>query len=340
MTTTCFVPVLGKRVRVTKLDACGEPYAASTADAMAVTNGFISVALSSEVEDGAEILTRRADGSICVNERQSSTFKRFTAEIEFCGVDAGLLSLVTNAETYDNYAGDPNGIVVPEGTISKNFALELWTGLSGAACQPGAEEASGYLLLPYLRAGVLGDISVDGENAVTFSMTGAYTKGGNGWGVGPYDVLMSGTNAVDEVQTITITGTPTGGTFKLEWPGVGTTATIAYNATAANVATALVALGGVETGDVVGSGGPFPGTAVVLTWGGGYAGTNVPQLVVRESALTGGTDPAVGVVTTTPGAPGGAAPLPTALDPLDHLLLIDTEIAPPASACGLQAMPS
>lgn len=33
---------------------------------------------------------------------------------------------------------------------------------------------------------------------------------------------------------------------------------------------------------------------------------------------------------------GAPAPLPTPLDPLDHLLLIETSIAPPAEACGLQ----
>jgi len=31
--------------------------------------------------------------------------------------------------------------------------------------------------------------------------------------------------------------------------------------------------------------------------------------------------------------PGAAAPLPTALDPYDHLLLIDTAVAPPPEAC-------
>src|SRR5699024_11399919 len=78
------------------------------------------------------------------------------------------------------------------GDIDKAFALEIWTGLSGQACGEGAEEASGYLLLPFVQAGVLGDIEMGGEDAVTFSMTGAYTKGGNGWGAGPYDVVFGG----------------------------------------------------------------------------------------------------------------------------------------------------
>jgi len=189
MATRCFTPLLGKRLRAVSLDECGNVPASGAADSMVVTNGFISISLSAEVEDGSEIITRKADGSLCVNEMTASSFKRFTVEIEFCEVDPGLLAVTTNAEIYENYEQVAAGIVVPEGTINKKFSLELWTGLSGEACAPGVEEASGYMLLPFVQAGVLGDLTIDGENAVTFSMTGAYTKGGNAWGDGPFFVM-------------------------------------------------------------------------------------------------------------------------------------------------------
>lgn len=190
MATHCFIPVLGKRIRVTALDACGAPPAAAAVDAWLATDGFISVTLTSETEDGAEIITKKASGALCVNEKMANSFKRFTLEMEFCGVNPSLLAFVSNAQPYTGgVAGDVIGFTVPEGEITKKFAFELWTGLSGQACVPGAEDASGYLLLPFVQAGVLGDITVDGENAVTFSLTGAYTKGGNAWGVGPYDIL-------------------------------------------------------------------------------------------------------------------------------------------------------
>jgi hypothetical protein len=201
MTTTCFIPVLGKRLRATSLDECGNAPASGTANSVVTTSGFISIQLSSEVEDGVEIITRKADGSLCVNEMGDPSFKRFTVEMEFCGVDPGLISLVTNAEIYNNYLANPIGFTVPEGTISSRFGLELWTGLSGAACEPGADTASGYLLLPFVNAGVLGDISIDGENAVTFSMTGAFTKGGNAWGVGGYNVMYDDSSAAAPLPT-------------------------------------------------------------------------------------------------------------------------------------------
>jgi hypothetical protein len=206
------------------------PAAAATPDSLIATDGFVTVSLSAEVEEGAEILTKKADGSLCVNEKFSDSFKRFNVEITFCGVNPSLLSMVSVAEPYLNYAGEVAGFTIPEGAIDKQFSLELWTGMAGGVCVPGAESAGGYLLLPFVQGGVPGDLEIGGEDAVNFSLTGAYTKGGNQWGVGPFDVVL---------------------------------------------------------------------------------------------------DDAV---------PPVAAPLPTALDPFDHLLMIDTAVAPPPSACSPQPM--
>lgn len=106
-----------------------------------------------------------------------------------------------------------------------------------------------------------------------------------------------------EVQTIAITGSPTGGTFTLTFSGQ-TTAAIAYNATAAQVQTALEALSNIDPGDVAVSGGPLPGTSVVVTFGGQYLSDDIAQMTATGS-FTGGTSPAVTVTTTTAG--GGAS---------------------------------
>src|SRR3954451_6710120 len=70
---------------------------------------------------------------------------------------------------------------------------------------------------------------------------------------------------VNEQQTVTITGTPTGGTFTLTYAGA-TTAAIAFNAAAAAVTTALEALPNIGPGNVLVSGGPGPGTPYVVTF--------------------------------------------------------------------------
>ena len=111
---------------------------------------------------------------------------------------------------------------------------------------------------------------------------------------GPY------AGAVNEGQTVTITGTPTGGTFTLTWQGE-TTAAIAFNATAAAVEAALEALSVINVGDVAVTGGPGPGTAYVVTFSGQYHGENVAAMTASGASLTGGSSPAVAVTTSTAG---------------------------------------
>ncbi len=108
------------------------------------------------------------------------------------------------------------------------------------------------------------------------------------------------TGATNEIQKIKITGVPTGGKFFLEFDGQKT-AEIKYNATAAEVQTALLQLANLDTSDVVVSGGPLPATEVTLTFGGHYAGRNVPALKAVGVELTGGTTPKAEIETTTPG---------------------------------------
>jgi hypothetical protein len=117
---------------------------------------------------------------------------------------------------------------------------------------------------------------------------------------GKYGPYAGQTN---EVQTVTVTGSPTGGTFTLTWSGQ-TTAAIAYNATASAVQAALESLSNIDLGDVVVTGGPAPGTAFTVTFTGRYAGTDVAAMTATAS-LTGGTTPGVTVSTTTA---GGANP--------------------------------
>lgn len=92
----------------------------------------------------------------------------------------------------------------------------------------------------------------------------------------------------NEVQSLAATGTVTAGTFTITLAGQ-TTAGIAWNATAAAIQAALVALSNVDLGDVVCTGGPMPGTAVVATFGGQYAGDNMALMTVNSAGLTGGT---------------------------------------------------
>lgn len=101
---------------------------------------------------------------------------------------------------------------------------------------------------------------------------------------------------IDNYQTLSITGTPTGGTFTLTYKGQ-TTAAIQYNAAAAAVQTALVALSTIGTGNVTCSGGPLPGSAVTISFTGALA--NDTTLLTHTDSFTGGTSPAAALTATT-----------------------------------------
>ncbi len=108
--------------------------------------------------------------------------------------------------------------------------------------------------------------------------------------------------AAADVQTVTITGTPTGGSFVLGFNGK-ITAPIAYNAIASAVQSALQALATIGSGNMTCSGGPLPGTPVVCTFAGALASGLQPLIVAGNGGLTGGSGPTVAVAHTTPGLP-------------------------------------
>lgn len=112
---------------------------------------------------------------------------------------------------------------------------------------------------------------------------------------GPY------AGSVSEVQTLTTSGSPAGGTFTLTFDGE-TTGAIAYNAAASAVQTALLALANLQPGDVTVTGATaLPTGTLTITFGGQWLGKNVPALVPDSTSLTGGSSPAAVIATGTGG---------------------------------------
>lgn len=104
--------------------------------------------------------------------------------------------------------------------------------------------------------------------------------------------------AVNEVQTLTATGTVSGGTYALVLDGV-TIASVAHNATVATIQAAINAALG--AGQITVGGGAFPGTPLTFTFGGVYAGTNVPTITVTDAVTGGGS---IAMAQTTAGVAG------------------------------------
>jgi hypothetical protein len=134
---------------------------------------------------------------------------------------------------------------------------------------------------------------------------------------GALTIQFTGTNystvtETVEVQTVQISGTPTGGdyTLSINSPNIEqqTTAAIAHNATAATVQAALRLLKGLESVVCANTAGSPPDQTYSVTFHG--VPGNVAQLT-STSSMTGGT-PVITHATTTPGVAGERIQLPVA----------------------------
>jgi len=105
--------------------------------------------------------------------------------------------------------------------------------------------------------------------------------------------------AGDSVQSVTIVGTPTGGTFTLSSGGNSTV--LAYNAAAAAVQTAIQAWGGIYANVTVAGTAPYVITFPAISTN--IASASAP-FTVSQKALTGGTAATSNATVVTSGAGG------------------------------------
>jgi hypothetical protein len=190
MATKCISLVRGRRARFTRLDACGRPVYGP--ESQVVTEGFVSVSYTANVDEGEEISLPNAAGKRCVYEPAVPSFLGYTVEVAFCNVDPDLFAMATGQRTLTDANGDVVGFTMDTSvdTSQSAFALEVWAGApTSGGCAEGSEGSYGYVLLPFVQGGIVGDFTIEND-AVTFTISQAATRDGNGWGVGPYDVVL------------------------------------------------------------------------------------------------------------------------------------------------------
>lgn len=109
---------------------------------------------------------------------------------------------------------------------------------------------------------------------------------------GRFDLIDEGGVVTNALQTLSIEGKPTGGTFTLTFQGQ-TTAANAYNISNATLKTNLEALSNISASDITISGGPLPNTPIFIAFGGTLAGTDV--LTMTATPSLSGAAPAIQV---------------------------------------------
>lgn len=183
-------------VRVTRVDNCGIPVPGENAF---VSECVASVAMNPNIDTPDDITYRAANGTLCGVKRGCPTLLGYDLEFNFFQVSPQLIDVMTNQPIVLDAEGNPVGVDSCGVQCNSGFALEFWAELIGDQCSDDGEKRYLYVLLPWVAAGYLSDLTI-GSEQVTFQMVGS-TRAGGGWGVGPYEVTRDAEGAPSPMLT-------------------------------------------------------------------------------------------------------------------------------------------
>lgn len=187
MASKCPAVVRARRMRLTRLDACGVPVIGSSSTV--VTDGIISVAASPQYEGGDPIRVLNGSGALCVNVPGNSQLTQEDLTITLCQVNPDAVSIMTGAPlVLDDATPTPNTVGFRKqcGSDEVRFALELWSDIGNQECTTTTKEYW-YSLWPLLTNAIYGDYTI--ENGAVNMVITASAFCNSPWGVGPYDVI-------------------------------------------------------------------------------------------------------------------------------------------------------
>lgn len=198
MPQQCFKPFRAQSLRVTELDDCCTPPPAedspgaspaspgSASCAIAVTDSFTSVTAEAEIDEGEDILERKANGDICINERDPDVLVGMNLSITLCQVTPWFISKLTGWPVVMDTDCNAIGFDVMDGINTNQVAVELWSGVAGVDCGAGARY--GYAVFPCVENWQLdGSIEWAGSDTLWSITLAGFAKGAHAWGRGPYN---------------------------------------------------------------------------------------------------------------------------------------------------------
>ena len=184
MATKVLKSIKGRRLRLTRLDECGDPVVGTCS--VIVTSGFIRVTIAAEVENGEEISQKNAWGEYCINEKDPDIFKWVNVTVDLCEVDPNVLDMFAGATPLITAVPDTIGASFGPTTNDQGVAVEVWTKQAGQDACAGGTTNWGYFVVPFIKNGrINGDVNI--ENApLNFQVVGQGFGAPTDWGVGPH----------------------------------------------------------------------------------------------------------------------------------------------------------
>lgn len=210
MVALCVSPIQARVARLIKLDVCGNPVTGASSSVV-VTDGFVSINPSPQYLDGEEHQQRKANGALCVYQKDPSELTRVDLEINWCILDPDAIVVITGERLLTTSSVTGSGVAFGEGQLTSRFSLEVWQPLAGAAAC-NASGAQQYVYWAFMNAGnaKVGDFSFQND-VFQFQNTAETKAAGPLWlsRSGAATWLGSNTVATDEHFLYNITtGTP------------------------------------------------------------------------------------------------------------------------------------
>jgi hypothetical protein len=203
MTTyICPNPIRGLASRWTKTDICGIPQNVNIANNRVTTRAYNMAKFSLEQENGAEIIQKRADGSLCVIDKAPDQLKYLKAEVQICGYTFPLMQIALGMNGFIDPA-DPTSIIggalpsrAQTAAIEANSALqvEFWQlnkdPLACASARPYVRH-----IFPLFRNRTLsGTIDIEQGKASELTVAGIVEESAAYVPSDPHDATMKNVN--------------------------------------------------------------------------------------------------------------------------------------------------
>jgi hypothetical protein len=185
MASTVAAPIKGTMMRLVQLDACGVPVTGASSRVI-ISKGFVQVTQDPQYEDGEEFFERTADGTLCVNQLDPPTLKRFRLTTDLCSVDPDAAPMMIGArELTTTGPVSGTGFAMTEGTPTNKFSLEVWQQVAGSgACDPTGLQRYIYNAWPHMGNVRVGGYTIQNGRSTLQFMADTFAAS-TLWGDGP-----------------------------------------------------------------------------------------------------------------------------------------------------------